>query len=121
MILMSALTTSAKFADDTKIRNSVISDRDRQSLQDDFSKISAWSARWEIPFNAKKCHILQVGTRNLKYDHEMSNEKLESVQCVKDPAGVTIASNLKFSRQCKDAAGKANRMLGFIKRYFLRK
>ncbi len=55
-----------------------------------------------------------MGTRNLKYDYEMSGEKLESVHCVKD-LGVTITSNLKFSLQCKDAAGKANRMLGFIK------
>ncbi len=56
----------AKFADNTKIGNSVISDCDRQSLQDDLNRISAWSARWEMPFNIKKCHILQGGTRNLK-------------------------------------------------------
>ncbi len=31
----------AKFADDTKIGNSIISDRDRQSLQEDLNKISA--------------------------------------------------------------------------------
>ncbi len=68
-----------------------------------------------MPFNVKKCHILQVGTRNLKYDSEMSGEKLESVHCVKD-LGVMNASNLKFSQQCKEAAGKANRMLGFIKK-----
>ncbi len=43
----------------------------------------------------------------------MSGEKLESVHCVKD-LGVTIKSNLKFSQECKEAAGKANRMLGFI-------
>ncbi len=35
----------AKFSDDTKIRNSIIYDRNRQSLQDDLNKISAWSAR----------------------------------------------------------------------------
>ncbi len=45
----------------------------------------------------------------------MNGTKLESVQCVKD-LGVTVASILKFSQQCKDAAGKANRMLGFINR-----
>ncbi len=106
-----------KFADYTKIGNSVISGRDRQSLQDDLSKISAWSARWEMHFNIKKCHILQVGTRNLKYDYEMSGEKLGSVQCVKD-LGVAVTLNLKFSQQCKDAADKANRMMGFIKRNF---
>ncbi len=58
-----------------------------------------------------------LGTRNLKYDYEMSGEKLESVHCVKD-LGVTITSNPKFSQQCKEAADKANRMLGFIKRNF---
>ncbi len=106
-----------KFADDTKIGNSVISDRDWQSFQDNLNKISALSARWEMPFNVKKCHILHVGTRNIKYNYEMSGEKLESVHCVKD-LGVTITSNLKFSQQCKEAAGKANRMLDFIKKNF---
>ncbi len=43
--------------------------------------------------------------------------KHKSVQCVKD-LGVMIAPNLKFSQQCKDAAGKDNRMLGFMKRNF---
>ncbi len=70
-----------------------------------------------MPFDVMKCHILQVGTRNVKYDNEMSGEKLESVHCVKDLGG-TIASNLKFFQQCKEAGGKANRMLGFIKRNF---
>ncbi len=70
-----------------------------------------------MSFNVKKHHILEVGTRNLKYDYEMSGEKLESVHCVKDLA-VTITSNLKFSQQCKEVAGKANRMLGFIRTNF---
>ncbi len=100
----------AKFADDTKIGNSAISDRNIQSLQDHLHKISASSDRWEMPFNVKKCHILQMGTRNQKYDYEMSGVKLESVQYIKD-LGVTIASNLKFAQQCKDATDKTNRML----------
>ncbi len=45
----------------------------------------------------------------------MNGTKLESVQCVKD-LDVSVASSLKFSQQCKDAAGKATRMLGFINR-----
>ncbi len=68
----------AKFADDTKIGHSVISDCDRQSLQEDLRKISAWSDRWEMPFNINKCHILQIGTRNKKYDYEMGGVKLET-------------------------------------------
>ncbi len=45
----------------------------------------------------------------------MTGTKLESVQCVKG-LDITVASSLKFSQQYKDAAGKANRMLGFINR-----
>ncbi len=47
----------------------------------------------------------------------MSGEKLEGVQRIKD-LGVTTSSNLKFSQHCKDAAGKANRMLAFINKIF---
>ncbi len=55
-----------------------------------------------------------MGTRNQKCDYDMIGVKLESIHSVED--SVTIASNLKFSQQCKDAAGKAYRMLGFINR-----
>ncbi len=70
-----------------------------------------------MPFNVNKCHVLQVGTRNQKFDYEMNGTKIESVQCVK-ALGVTTASSLIFSQQCKDAACIANRMLGFINRNF---
>ncbi len=70
-----------------------------------------------MPYNVNKCCIIQLGTKSLKYDYEMSSVKLESVQCVED-LGVMIASNLKFSQQCKRAADKANRMLVYIKRNF---
>ncbi len=52
-----------------------------------------------------------------KNEYEMNGSKRESVQCVKD-LGVTVASTLKFSLQCKDVTGKANRILGFINRNF---
>ncbi len=65
-----------------------------------------------MPFTVNKCHILQVDTRNEKYEYEINGTKLGRVQCDRD-LGVTIASSFKFSQQCKDAAGKANRMLDF--------
>ncbi len=71
-----------------------------------------------MPFNINKCHTLQVGTKDKKkYEYEMGGVKLESVYCVKDLC-VTITSNLKFSQHCREAACKANRMLGFINRNF---
>ncbi len=107
----------SKFADDKKLANSVITDCDRMSLQEDLRKISEWSQTWEMPFNVSKCQILQVGTRNQKYEYGMNGTELESVQCVKD-LGVRIASSLKFSQQCKAATGKTNRILGLINRNF---
>ncbi len=88
----------SKFANDTKIGNSIITDQDRMSLQEDLRKISEWSQRWEMSFNMSICCILQVGTRNQKFDFEINGTKLESVQCATD-LGVTAASSLKFSQQ----------------------
>ncbi len=85
----------AKFADDTKIGNSVISDCDRQSLQEDLRKVFEWSDRWEIPFNVNKCYILQVGTRNKKYEYEMGGVKLGSVHRVKDHVEFKILPTLQ--------------------------
>ena len=70
-----------------------------------------------MPFNITKSKILHVGTRNQKFDYDLCGTQIESVLSVKD-LGVTVESNLKFSKQCKEAAAKANRMLGFIKRNF---
>ncbi len=44
----------SKFADDTKIGNSIITDHDRMSLQEDLRNISNWSQRWKMPFNVNK-------------------------------------------------------------------
>ncbi len=74
----------AKFADDTKLGNAVITDRSRMFLQEDVRKIS-------------ECQTSQVGTRNQKFEYEIYGTKLESVQCVRD-LGITIASSLKFSQ-----------------------
>ncbi len=68
-----------KFADNIKIGNSVFIEEDRQSLQENMHKNSAWSNRWEMPFTVDKCQVLQVGTRNMKFDYEMRGVKLTSV------------------------------------------
>ncbi len=60
-------------------------------------------------FNVNKCHIVKVGAKNKKFDYEMNSIKIESTQWVKD-LGVAIAFNLKFSQQCKNAAGKTYRI-----------
>ncbi len=61
--------------------------------------------------------IFYKKARNKKIEYEMNGIKLKNVQCVK-VLDITIALSFKSSQQCKDAAGKANRVLGFINRSF---
>ncbi len=107
----------SKFADDAKIGISIITDRDRISLQEDQRK-------YRNPLRDGKCLLMSTNatfykqvqeTKNIEYD--MKGVTLESVQCVKD-IGITTASSIKFSQQCKDVAGRANRLLSFINRNF---
>ncbi len=67
----------SKFADDMKIRNCIITDQNKMRLQEDLTKLSEWDQRWEMPFNANKYHILQVDTRNQKFDYDVNVTKLE--------------------------------------------
>jgi len=107
----------SKFADDTKIGNSVVTVEDRLKLQQDLDKIAKWSEDWNMPFNVNKCQLLQIGNRNNKFSYEINGQKLNSSSSVKD-LGVTISHNLKFSQQCNEASSKANKILGFINRNF---
>ncbi len=67
----------SEFADDAKIENMIMTDHDRMSLREDLRKKSEWSQRWEMHFNVNRCHILQVGIRNQKFDYDMNDTKLE--------------------------------------------
>ncbi len=58
----------------TKIDKSVLNDEDRQSLQDDLHRISAWSDIWEMPINIDKCQALQVEIRSKRFDDEMRRQ-----------------------------------------------
>ncbi len=80
------------------------------SLHEDLRKISELSQRWEMLFDVNKCHILQAGTRNQKFEFNVLGTKLESLQLVK-ALGAKIASSFKFSQQCKGAANKGNILL----------
>ncbi len=64
---------TSKFTDDTKIGNSIITEHDRVSLQEDLRNISESSQRWEMPFNVNKYHILQIDQKNY---YEINGTKL---------------------------------------------
>ncbi len=49
------------FADDAKMLRKVTKEGDYNALNQDLEKIIAWSRKWEMEFNSKKCSALKLG------------------------------------------------------------
>ena len=110
------------FEDDTKVYRTVDTQEEREGLQEDIDNLSEWSHRWQLAFNASKCKVLHLGKKNQEYEYTMTNEseerrELSSVQHEKD-LGVIIDTKLTFRDHVAAIAGKANRILGMIRRTF---
>ena len=106
------------FADDTKVYRSIASDPDREILQADIKALETWATIWQLPFNRKKCKLMHLGSTNQGLGYQMAEVELGAVKKEKD-LGVFIDDTLKFHEQTAAAAGRANRILGLIKRTFV--
>ena len=51
------------FADDAKLLRKIGNHKNCEELQNDINKIYEWSNTWEMEFNAKKFHILEMGKK----------------------------------------------------------
>ena len=49
------------FADDAKIQRKIVNENSCKELQEDISKIKAWSKKWKMEFNVDKCHVVRFG------------------------------------------------------------
>ena len=118
-------TTTAiisKFADDTKAGRVVENEDDRAKLQEEINNLVAWTEKWQMQFNASKCSIMHLGSKNPNFSYTMGGYApagvvLETTVEEKD-VGVMIRNDLKPSSQCAKAAKKANSVLGQMARAF---
>lgn len=115
--LARALTILKKFADDTKGGKTIKSEYDRDFLQRCLDNLFNWAEEWGMSFNVNKCKILHIGRTNPRYEYNMNNIPLKSVQAEKD-IGVWIDSSLKPNKQCAEASRTGNAVLGKILRAF---
>ena len=109
------------YADDTKIWAVINSDMDSEEFQKQINALFQWSVTWQLHFHPDKCHILKLGNKpdetaytigtdeNLKILEESTEEK---------DLGVVIDNKLNFSNHCDKIVGKANKMLGILRRNF---
>ena len=105
------------FADDAKIFRSVKTSDDIKLLQDDINKITAWSKKWQLPFNVDKCKSLHIGNSNNQNIYVMEEENLGQLTEHKD-LGVLVDDQLKFHKHTAAAVKKASMVLGLVKKSF---
>jgi hypothetical protein len=109
------------FADDTKVYNSVDSQSGSSDLQEDLNRLQEWSDTWLLKFNAAKCKVMHLGSRNPKVEYTMSeggSVKTLGVTEVEKDLGVHVDNQLKFSQHVDQCVNKASKLLGLIRRSY---
>ena len=66
------------FADDAEILRVIRSHDDCMDMQRDIDKIYEWRQKWKLDFNAKKCHVLEMGKslRRPVWEYKMGEEMI---------------------------------------------
>ena len=105
----------SKFADDTKLCREINKWEDAEILRNDLQRLYQWSLDWQMLFNTDKCSVLHMGKKNEKFQYELGGMSIRDSEEERD-LGVIVHNSAKPSRQCSEAAKKANKVLGMIKR-----
>jgi ribonuclease P/MRP protein subunit RPP40 len=83
--------------------------------------LEEWSDKWSLDLNFEKCKIMHFGCNNEKHPYYLkSNGLLQEIEVslVEKDIGVYISDNLKWEKQVRSAAGKANSMLAILNNIF---
>ena len=107
------------YADDAKIYREIKNDQDREQLQRDLHSMSIWSDVWLLSFHPDKLKKLTI-TRSeyvIERRYHVGDAPVKNVETEVD-LGVCIDSELNFDEHRKTRIGKANRMIGAIRRSF---
>ena len=101
-----------KFADDTNVFRTVKTDTDKETLQDDLTKLVKWSEKWQMLFKFGKCKCIHIGHGNVSKEYFMGNTILVNEKDLGD----TVSADMTVAEQCGLAAAKGNQILGLIRR-----
>ncbi len=66
-----------KFADDTKLGNTIATPEDRGRLQLALTKLCEWARSWGMEFNIKNCKVMHLGHNNTEQAYFMDGQQLE--------------------------------------------
>ena len=72
---------------------------DKDTLQDDLTKLVKWSEKWQMLFNFSKCKCIHLGHGNVNREYFMGDTMLGT--SVKEKGlGVTVSADMTVSEQC---------------------
>ena len=104
------------FADDIKLWACVQNTQDCALLQRDLDALHEWSVANKIPFNGKKCKMLNIG-KPIHFNYMLGQHQLTWTTEEKD-LGVWISGSLKSSVQCNAVYKNTSRVLALLRRIF---
>jgi hypothetical protein len=107
------------FADDAKLFRCIRTPEDQAHLQEDLDRMEEWTKTWKMYFNPTKCQVMQIGSRIPEHTYKLCQQDLETTDTIRD-LGILVSRNLIFSEYINSQVIKANRILGMIRRTFLR-
>ena len=93
----------------------VKTDADKETLQDDLTKLVKWSGKWRMLFNFDKCKCIHIGHGNVRKEYFMGNTIL-GTSVKENDWGVLDSADMTFLKQCGLAAAKGNQISGLIRR-----
>ncbi len=105
------------FANNTNFYRTINDIGDEIVLQEHLNKLYQWSVKWQLKFNAKKCKVMNLRSKNSKSEYMMDGTTLESVKDEKG-LGVLIDEELKYHKHVSAAASNADQTLVIVKRSF---
>jgi len=108
------------FADDTKVWKKITELKDCKDLQEDLARLQDWSETWLLQFHPDKCKVMHVGHKHrFQYQISQGNQTYTLKETAEEKdLGVIVSNSLTVSTQCAEAAKKAMRVLGMVRRQF---
>jgi len=105
------------FADDAILYRKITSQDDHGILQQDLRNLERWEQVWKMSFNATKCETITFTRKRapIKNIYSLHDTELKAVNSTKY-LGITLSSNLSWSKHVEITVGKANKALGLVKR-----
>ena len=93
------------FADDCKLYGPV-NENDCTKMEIDLHNLEEWSRQWQLPFNANKCKVMHVGSKNPNREYKLNDMILDASDHEKD-LGVIIDESLKVRTHAAAAIKKS--------------